>query len=284
MSTGGFHRFSALVEQLMFTPGREAQLGLMQVYFQNAPKEDRGYALALLTGQLKVDVLRPGQIRKLAMTHVDPVLFRLSQAYVGDMGETVALLWPTPAADAGEREVGLGEIVQKMKNLSRLEVMPFVDRTLSKLEETERWVLVKLITGSSLRVGVSARLARVALARAFDRHVDEVERVWSFFDPPYRELFEWLEGRGAEPTAGSGLYFHPVMLATALEEKEFMLMRPEDWAVEWKWDGIRVQLCGDGTGRARLFTRSGEDISAAFPEVLDSFRVRAVVDGELLAR
>ncbi len=57
---------------------------------------------------------------------------------------------------------------------------------------------------------------------------------------------------------------------------------PDDIAAEWKWDGVRVQIAASGDD-ARIFSRAGDDISAAFPEIVSAFRrVDAVLDGELL--
>jgi len=54
---------------------------------------------------------------------------------------------------------------------------------------------------------------------------------------------------------------------------------------EWKWDGIRVQAVAarrDGAMTARLYSRTGEDISRSFPDLLDALRLPGAIDGELL--
>lgn len=151
---------------------------------------------------------------------------------------------------------------------------------LDGLDATGRWALLKLITGG-LRIGVSARLARVALAQAFDTAVEEIEEVWHAVDPPYGALFAWLAGEAERPDLSERPVFRPFMLAHPLEERTEL--DPADWLVEWKWDGIRVQLAARG-GKRRLYSRAGDDISAAFPDVIDAMGFDGVLDGELLVR
>jgi len=147
------------------------------------------------------------------------------------------------------------------------------------LDASGRFALLKLATGA-LRVGISARLAKQALADAFGLDVEAVEEVWHGLRPPFTELFEWAEGRGEQPTARDIPVFRPFMLAHALEETKVSL---DDYAAEWKWDGIRVQLVHAG-GDTRLYSRTGDDISGSFPDIADAFRARGVLDGELLVR
>src|SRR3546814_8396959 len=88
---------------------------------------------------------------------------------------------------------------------------------LDHLDASGRYALLKLATGA-LRIGVSSRLAKLALAQAFDLDVDAVEEVWHGIGPPYLPLFAWAEGRGAQPTVESLPVFRPFMLAHPLEQ------------------------------------------------------------------
>jgi len=282
--TSGFRQLAQLMENLLFSPSRNTKLALLAEYFHTAPEHDRGYGLALLTGELSLDLVRASQLRSLVTSKLDEELFRLSYAYVGDLGETIALIWPQAEDAPAPSHVDFKDLIERIQVLTPLERFPFIDRTLNQLSETERWVFVKLLTGSSLRIGVSARLAKQGLAQAFEKSVDDIERIWSAFTPPYHVLFDWLEGRTPEPVLPDEVFFHPPMLAPALDEAELDQMNPSDYAAEWKWDGIRVQLSGDGQGKVRLFSRSGDDISEAFPEITTSFTCRAVIDAELLIR
>ena len=138
---------------------------------------------------------------------------------------------------------------------------------------------IKLATGA-LRVGISARLAKQAFADAFGLDVEAVEEVWHGLKPPYAELFDWAEGLADQPSAKDMPLFRPFMLAQPLEDLRVSL---DDYAAEWKWDGIRVQIAHAG-GETRLYSRTGDDISMSFPEVAEAFASRGVVDGELLVR
>ena len=150
---------------------------------------------------------------------------------------------------------------------------------LDHLDASGRFALLKLATGA-LRIGISARLAKVALAGAFGLDVDAVEEVWHGIGPPYLPIFDWAEGRGAQPTAEDVPVFRPFMLAHPLDELRVSM---EDYAAEWKWDGIRVQLVHAG-GETRLYSRAGDDITGSFPDVAEAFASQGVLDGELLVK
>ncbi len=151
---------------------------------------------------------------------------------------------------------------------------------LDACDASARLALLKLITGG-LRVGVSARIAKIALAEIGGVEADDVEEVWHGLTPPYLPLFAWLEKRAPRPDPAQAPVFRPPMLAHPLEAADIAGMQPDDWRAEWKWDGIRVQLVATEGGR-RLYSRGAEDISGAFPEILEAMDFHAVLDGELL--
>ena len=91
------NRFAELLDRLAYEPARNAKLRLMTDYFRSTPDPDRGWALAALTGALSFQHAKPGIIRALIAERADPVLFDLSYDYVGDLSETVALMWPVPS-------------------------------------------------------------------------------------------------------------------------------------------------------------------------------------------
>src|SRR5260221_1518866 len=88
------NRFAALLDRLAYEPGRNAKLRLLTDYFRTTADPDRGYALAAITGALSFRYAKPGLIRTLIAERTDPALFALSYDYVGDLSETVALMWP----------------------------------------------------------------------------------------------------------------------------------------------------------------------------------------------
>ena len=271
-------RFAPLLDSLVFTPSRLGKLRLMHEYFATTPDPDRGWALAALTGELSFPGVKPAQIRNLVLERVDAELFALSHDFVGDLAETVALIWPSK--HGANRVPTLSEVVDGMMTATRDRSGALLTGWLNALDATERWALLKLATGA-LRVGVSARLAKTALAEGATVSLDEIEAVWHALKPPYTELFAWLEGHAARPEIGNRPTFTPLMLAQPLDEDDIAKLDPSDYRAEWKWDGIRVQLVGRGAER-RLYSRSGDDIGAAFPDLLAVLSEDVVLDGELL--
>jgi len=270
--------FAELLDALSFQHGRNGKLALLRTYLSETPDPDRGWALAALTGELSLRQAKPALIRGLVMERVDETLFALSYDYVGDLAETVALIWPErPGAN---RVPSVAEVIEQVESVGRSALPALLASWFDAMTATERWATIKLTTGA-LRVGVSARLAKTALAQLARREPDEIEEVWHAVSPPYEELFAWLDGRGPRPDPASTAAFRPVMLAHALDEAELSGLDPADFCAEWKWDGIRVQIVGEA-GRLRLYTRTGEEVGPAFPDLLDGPPLDATLDGELL--
>src|SRR5579862_1811799 len=285
------NRFAALLDRLAYEPGRNNKLRLLTAYFREVGDPDRGYALAALTGALSFKHAKPGLIRDLISERTDPVLFGLSYDYVGDLSETVALMWPKigpSAAHAGHNNPPpptLTEVVTTLRTLGKTELPAQLARWLDELDETGRWALLKLVTGA-MRIGISARLAKTAAAALGDKDPHEIELIWPGLAPPYLDLFAWLEGRAEKPLNRDPAPFRPVMLAHAVENDEFAGMGPSDYIAEWKWDGIRVQAVSGRDSRghmvARLYSRTGEDITGSFPDLVPSLHLPGAIDGELL--
>ncbi len=273
------NRFAALLDALLFTPARNGKLRLMREYFAAAPDPERGWALAALTGELVFDEAKPSQVRALAAARVDPELLGWSYDFVGDLAETVSLIWPAARGGAGHVP-SLSEIVEQLKGASRGEVPRLLEPWLDALDATGRWALLKLVT-RELRIGVSARLAKTALAEWSGVELDRIEEIWHGLAPPYQPLFDWLEGRRPPPEIGALPTFTPLMLAQPLEDADIAGFDPRDYLAEWKWDGIRVQLVARGSER-RLYSRSGDDIGAAFPDICGVMPGDVTLDGELL--
>ncbi|MEO0419226.1 MAG: cisplatin damage response ATP-dependent DNA ligase [Pseudomonadota bacterium] len=273
------NRFAALLDALVYTGSRNRKLALLSAYLRDTPDPDRGWALAALTGGLDFPAVKSSTIRNLMKERVDPVLWSLSRDFVGDTAETASLLWPEAPEGTPAEAPGLDETVKLLASLTRATAPKELPNLLDGLDSSGRYALIKLATGG-MRIGVSARLAKTAFAQAFDVSVEDVEEYWHALEPPYAELFAWGADGADPPDVSNRPLFRPFMLAHPLEDTVVDL---KEYAAEWKWDGIRVQLVRVA-GETRLYSRSGDDISATFPELLDVLPMDAVLDGELLVR
>jgi DNA ligase-1 len=285
--------FAELLDRLSFEPARNGKLRLLTDYLRRTPDPERGYAFAALTGALSFAQAKPGLIRRLVAERVDPVLFALSYDYVGDLSETAALIWPrsdkAPYPQNGA-PLALTQVVEILTHGGKLDLPGHFAGWLDNLDETGRWALLKLITGA-LRVGVSARLAKTAAAALGGRDVEEIEQLWHGLSPPYLELFVWLEGQGPRPEGTNPAPFRPVMLAHPLDEADLPNLDAKSFSAEWKWDGVRVQAVlgrDDERPLIKLYSRAGEDMTLAFPDIVEALlpiKARSfALDGELLIR
>jgi len=339
--------FAHLLDRLAYEPRRNAKLRMLQDFFSRTPDPERGYALGAMTGTLNFREAKPALIRGLVEERIDPVLFRLSHNYVGDLAETTALIWPStplpppsageggrrrgagerqrddaghearrdssgtvaplsrpgltagppsPAEGGGNAHAGLGhnnppppslaEVVETLSTIPKRELPRHLAEWLDALDETGRWALLKLVTGN-LRVGVSARLAKTAVGALGGHEADAVEEVWHGLTPPFETLFAWVEGRAERPETLNPAPFRPPMLSHPIEEEaDLEKLEPDAFSAEWKWDGIRVQLVGgrdrEGVQVTKVYSRTGEDITGAFPDLAEAIGFTGTLDGELL--
>ncbi|WP_265501512.1 cisplatin damage response ATP-dependent DNA ligase [Paracoccus beibuensis] len=269
--------FAYLLERLAFTAARNAKLRLLRHYLEQTPDPDRGYALAALTGDLKLRAVTPSLLRGLIEERVDGQLFALSYDFVGDLAETIALLWETDE----DQDVPLHQAVALLSDTGRSGLPAAIAAMLDRLGPSQRLAFLKLATGN-MRVGLSARMARIALAEMGAPEVKDIEEIWHGLTPPYQPLFDWIAG-GTQPEHAARAPFRPVMLSTPVDLDQLRALDPADYTAEWKWDGIRVQAINDG-GTRRLYSRTGEDIGKAFPDLLDALNFDGALDGELLVR
>ena len=271
-------RFAELVDTLVYTRSRNAKLAAIAEYLRTTPDPERGWALAALTDSLDFPAVKSAMIRGVAATRIDPELLRLSRHHVGDTAETVALIWPE-RAPAERADPSIDAVVAALTAATRTTAPAVIAALLDSLDSNGRYAMLKLATGG-MRIGVSSRLAKTAFAQAFAVPVDTVDELWHALAPPYTALFAWAAGGGAQPDISATPFFRPFMLSHPFEADTLDLAA---YAAEWKWDGIRVQIAHLG-GETRIYSRGGDDISAAFPELVAAIAIDAVVDGELLVR
>ena len=273
--------FAELLDRLVLTPSRNGKLTLLVDYFRDVPDPDRGFALAAITGDLSIAAVKPAMLRTLVTERMDPVLFGYSYDYVGDLAETVSLVWPEPKdAPRLNRPPTLSEVVGRLQAASRSDGPTVLSKLLDSVGISARFAIIKLVTGG-LRIGVSARLAKQALAEFGKVDVAEIEELWHGLTPPYLPLFAWVEGRAAKPERAAKALFRPVMLSNPVADNDLEKLDPADYSAEWKWDGIRVQVACEN-GLKRLYSRTGDDVSGAFPDLVEAMSFDGALDGELL--
>lgn len=272
--------FAALLDRLVLTPSRNGKLTLLADYFRDTPDPDRGLALAAITGDLNIANVKPAMLRSLISERMDEQLFAYSYDYVGDLAETISLVWSTDEPLRSNSVPSLGDVVTSLERASRSDAVRLVEKWLDQLDASARYALLKLVTGG-LRIGVSARLAKQALAQFGEVDVTEIEELWHGLIPPYQPLFAWLEKTADKPESLAAAPFRPVMLSTPLEGPDYPRIQAEEYVAEWKWDGIRVQLTSE-QGQRRIYSRTGDDISHAFPDIADYMTFEGTLDGELL--
>ena len=220
-------------------------------------------------------------IRDLITDRADPVLFALSYDYVGDLSETVALMWPKKlpkAALPGHNDPPpptLSDVVTTLRTLGKTELPTRLARWLDELDETGRWALLKLVTGA-MRIGISARLAKTAAADLGGKDPHDIELIWPGLTPPYLDLFAWLEGRAEKPVNLDPTPFRPVMLAHAIEDADFASLEARDFIAEWKWDGIRVQAVAGRDERGHLQARLYSAPAKTSPRVFRTCCLRCI--------
>lgn len=277
-------RFARLFAELDATTKTSVKTAALADYFGDAPKDDRLWTIALLSGRRPRRAVNATELREWAAEAAGLPLWLVEEAYpvVGDLAETITLILPPPAHEASTT------LSQHMSALIALAGRPATERrahildTWDRLGDDERFLFNKLITGG-FRMGVSQGLMTRALAQATG--IEEAllaHRLMGDWTPE-RTSFDALVQ--SNDGAGGGARPYPFALAAPLEEPPGTLGAPEEWLAEWKWDGIRGQLIHRREVFA-LWSRGEELITDRFPEfaaLADFLPPGTVIDGEVLA-
>ena len=123
--------FANLLQSLLYAPQRLVKQAYLVEFIRNTPDPDRGYALSALTGELSIKGVKAGLIRQIAYERCDSVLFDLSYDFVGDLAETVALIWPQN--DDVNPDIRVNEIISKLKAVSRIDASTLLKQWLDKM-------------------------------------------------------------------------------------------------------------------------------------------------------
>lgn len=285
-------RFAALFESLDRSTATLDKRAALVDYFANAPAADAAWALHVLSGGRIARVATTTELRQWVAeaTELPSWLVEASHAQAGDLAETLTLLIDDPAqADASAKpavgEPRLSELIEKLLLPLRTEP-PDIRRTaiVNQWRSLPRWprlVFNKLLTGA-LRVGVSKRLVQQAIADLTGLDIAVVaQRMMGGIAPTASALNRLLDPAAS---ADDRQRPFPFYLASPLTDAIETLGPIEDWLLEWKWDGIRLQLL-QRSGETALWSRGEERLDGRFPE-LESIAAAlpdgCVIDGELL--
>lgn len=270
--------FADLARRLANAPNAEAGRAWVRHYLETTPDPDRGWALAAIVGRLDLPAAGPALLRTLAAARCEPTLFALSREYVGDLGETLALMWPAPESGPAPR---LAEVVVGLRAMPKRDWSAMVASWLDACGPFARVILLRLVTGR-LRPDADFATVKAALADLSEGRVriGDIEAVWHTLAPPYEALFAWLEGGAARPQLDGQLLFVAPMLAHGLDEAAAARVSPDEFVAEWLWDGRRAQL--QAGPQPVLLSREGLDIGRDFPALLAVSDEAAVLDGMIL--
>jgi DNA ligase 1 len=287
--------FADLYSRLDATTSSNAKLAALRDYFYAASPEDAAWAVYFLAGGRPRQLVPTKLLRELTLTlaSLPQWLFEESYHAVGDLAETMALLLPESSHTSEE---GLAAWVEDkllpLRGLApevlTLQLIPL----LQQLDKRSKLVCIKLITGS-FRVGVSRLLVTRALAAVAGIDAKRIaQRLVGYTDlsarpaaADYLKLIAPVTDAGDERSEGQP---YPFFLAHALQlptdELAAAIGSPEQWQVEWKWDGIRAQLV-KRDGQLWLWSRGEELVTERFPELqvlAQSLPDGTVIDGELV--
>ena len=283
-------RFAALYERLDRSTGTGDKRAALVAYFRDAPPRDAAWALWLLAGGkvggARAKIAATGELRSwIALESGNPDwLVEASHHAVGDLAETLALLLDDPVEPGPD--IGLAEWIEQrlvpVANADPEARRAVVVSAWRSLCFGERLVFNKLLTGA-LRVGVSAGLVQKALAELSGLDVALIAQRMLGRWTPSAGFLESLLSPDVQP--GDAELPYPFFLASPLESEAAALGDIGDWLLEWKWDGIRLQLIRRGADIA-LWSRGEERMDGRFPEIeaaAAQLPRDAVIDGELLA-
>lgn len=288
-------RFAALYRELDRSTGTADKRAALVAYFREAPVEDAAWALWLLSGgKLAASRARIANSRELrawivAESGQPEWLVEDCYDHVGDLAETLALLLDDPPAEDADRplHVWIERELLPLAGTDEALRREAVVRAWRTLGFDQRLLFNKLLTGA-LRVGVSQRLVQQALAEMSGIDIARIaQRMLGAWTPSPRFMRDLLT---AEELPGDRQQPYPFFLASPLEpadgaEAAARLGEVGDWLLEWKWDGIRLQLIRRG-GEVALWSRGEERLDGRFPEIEAAAGALArdcVIDGELLA-
>jgi DNA ligase 1 len=281
--------FARLYAELDATTSTNAKLAALDRYFSDAPAADAAWAAYFLAGGRPRQAVPTSVLREVAIASAAVPAWLFDECYhaVGDLAETVALVLPPPVqvSEAGLSEWMTGRVLP-LRGLPRDVIAERLRVYLAELDQAGRFLLLKML-GGSFRVGVSRLLVTRALAASAAVDPKEIaQRLIGYTGIDRQPTADEFRALLAPPSAHAPASAHPYpfFLAHPLTSPVATLGAPEDWLVEWKWDGIRAQLVRRA-GVTCLWSRGEELVTERFPELSaigDALDDGTVIDGEIV--
>lgn len=289
--------FAELCARLRATRGTTRKVELVAAYLASLDEASLPIATRFLTGRpfaardertLAVGWSTLFRVAASMFDDLDSETLRACFRAVGDMGETFDLLQRRRGRAAAPSVAEIGAALDALASArGAAEKLAVLDALLPPLEPAVLKETVKLIAGAQ-RIGLSELLLEQAIARASGVPLDAVKRA-NLLCGDVGEVA--LRARTQDLGDAALALFHPLGFQLAASYEEGDALAWERILVEEKFDGIRGQAhvqaaTGDAPGRAVLFSRSLDEITDAFPEIvarLARLPVSLVADGEILA-
>lgn len=276
--------FAELINALESTNKTNAKIDAIIDYLERAPDEDKVWFIALFTGKRPKRNVNTNYMKEWALeiTKLPFWLFQESYSSVGDLGETLSLILPQPTKKI-ERSLSqwMDDIVH-LKDKTEAEKKAFVLESWNGLDYTERLIFNKLL-GGSFRIGVSDKTLINALTKYSGQEASALMHSmmgkWNPGEVSFQELIS------AEKVNTDNSRPYPFCLAYPLEKELPELGEPDEWIIEYKWDGIRGQIIRRND-EVFIWSRGEELVTEQFPEVAEAvkaMRGNFVLDGEILA-
>lgn len=243
-----------------------AKVELMKDYFLSASDEDKLWALTLFTGRRPSFKVNRTMVKEWAAAeaHIPMWLFQESYQSVGDLGETISLILPrTGTLDSDKSLTEWFQYLSLLPGMTDEEKHSHILQAWRQLSQHETFVFNKLLMGS-FRIGVSQTLVvrAVAEATATDSNVI-AHRMMGNWNPQTTSFEKLILDVGENDDASRP---YPFYLAYPIEGDIADLGNPDEWFVEWKWDGIRSQIiCRNN--ELFIWTRGEELSTDKFPEL-----------------
>ncbi|MEL6546737.1 MAG: ATP-dependent DNA ligase, partial [Myxococcota bacterium] len=278
-------RLALLFEALDQTTSTNAKVEHMVEYFSREAPENAAWTVFFLTGQRMKRLIGSRQLHAWVSeaSELPDWLVRESYSVVGDIAETVALLLENEDGESTDipLHVWMTDRIEPLRHRDESFQREQIVSWWKELPTREIFLLNKLLTGG-FRVGVSKTLVVRALAKVAGVPPPTVQhRLMGGWTPSAPGFLRLLSEDTSDVEASRP---YPFFLASPLEREVNSLGDPTEWAVEWKWDGIRSQLVVR-EGQVFLWSRGEELVTERYPEVTEDHGLKdgVVLDGELLA-